>query len=648
MTSTTKLLSWLKSANGSVDQERARTEEDVCEPSAGANNSGKTSPRTYASNSKRQKPVRKYDENYIKLGFIWSGTEELPRPQCVVCGDVLSNESMKPSHLKRHLATKHTALKDKPVDFFLRKRDELKQSKSTILYYGTPAVAKAQEASYRASLRIARAGKPHTIGEQLCLPLAKEMTSIMCGEKAARELNLVPLSNDTVSRRIHDMADDVKKTLIERIKNSRYFAIQLDETTDVADLANLLVYVRYEYDGVAQEDFMFCKSLETITTAEHIFQLLNAFIQEHGLDWKRCVGVCTDGARAMTGRNSGVAARIREVAPEMRWTHCSIHREALAVKRMPDDLKSVLDCAVKTVNFIKARPMNARLFHVLCEEMGSEHVQLLLHTEVRWLSRGKVLLRLFELHREVQMFLQDTNFPLSDIFEDAVWLSQLAYLSDIFSRLNDLNLGLQGLSINVFDVQDKINALLKKLELFEIKVKTGDVSAFPALESFLSDNDLMLDDGVRENIAAHLTSVRQQFCNYLPVMPNDETSSWMRNPFNIDTPHMSSMDLTVAEQERLIELSCDKTLKASFRKHTLLDFWIKQYSEYPVLSDKAMRFLLPFVTTYLCEKGFSSLVVIKTKYRSRVHAEPNLRLKLTSIDPDIAGLCSQRHAHPSH
>ncbi|XP_060786508.1 zinc finger BED domain-containing protein 5-like [Neoarius graeffei] len=81
------------------------------------------------------------------------------------------------------------------------------------------------------------------------------------------------------------MANDVKKTLIERIKNSRYFAIQLDETTDVADLANLLVYVRYEYDGVAQEDFLFCKSLETRTTSEQIFQLLNKFIQEHGLDW---------------------------------------------------------------------------------------------------------------------------------------------------------------------------------------------------------------------------------------------------------------------------------------------------------------------------------------------------------------------------
>ena len=64
------------------------------------------------------------------------------------------------------------------------------------------------------------------------------------------------------------------------------------------------------------------------------------------------------------------------------------------------------------------------------------------------------------------------------------------------------------------------------------------------MESFLSDNDLMLHDGVRENIVAHLTSLRQQFCNYFPVIPNDEASSWMRNPFNIDTSHMASMDLT--------------------------------------------------------------------------------------------------------
>lgn len=100
----------------------------------------------------------------------------------MVCGEMLSNECMKPSHLKQHLTTKHTELKDKAVDFLVRKREDLKQSKSRIHSCVTPIV-KAQEASCSASLLMARSGKPHTIGKQLCLPLVKEMVSIMCGEK---------------------------------------------------------------------------------------------------------------------------------------------------------------------------------------------------------------------------------------------------------------------------------------------------------------------------------------------------------------------------------------------------------------------------------------------------------------------------------
>uniref|UniRef100_A0A3Q1GVI7 C2H2-type domain-containing protein n=1 Tax=Acanthochromis polyacanthus TaxID=80966 RepID=A0A3Q1GVI7_9TELE len=504
--------------------------------------------------NKRRKTVRRYDSRYQQFGFSWIGTEEEPRPQCVVCGDVLSNESMKPVHLRRHLLTKHPGLKDKTLDFFVRKRGIVPAS------YNWRAAVSA----------ISQRDDAHHVWE-----------------KAAKQLNLVPLSNDTVSR-------------LERIKSSRYYAIQLDETTDVADLANLLVYVRYECGDAAQEDFLFCRSLETRTTAEHIFQLLDAFVTENGLDWSKCVGLCTDGARAMTGRHSDVAARVREVAAQMRWTHCSIHREALAIKRMLDNLKSVLDSAVKSVNFIKARPIMSNSYF----------------TE-------KVLLRLFELHREVQMFLQDKNFPLSDVFDDTVWLSQLAYLADIFS----------------------LNAMLKKMELFEIKIKTGDVSAFPALESFLSDNDLNLDAEVRDSIVAHLVSLRLQFSEYLPVMA--EANNWMRNPFSIETSDMPN-DFTLSEHESLIELSCDETLKSAVKNHWLLDFWIKQRGEYPAVSDKAVHFLLPFTMTYLCEKGFSTLAVIKIKYRSRMDAEPDLRLKLTSVEPDFAALCARRQGYPSH
>ena len=71
------------------------------------------------------------------------------------------------------------------------------------------------------------------------------------------------------------------------------------------------------------------------------------------------------------------------------------------------------------------------------------------------------------------------------------------------------------------------------------------------------------------------------------------------------------------EKESLIDLSCDDSLKVKFqlslsRPH----FWLSVKNEYPSLSEKAMKILIQFSTTYLCEKTFSSVTVIKTRHRS--------------------------------
>lgn len=86
-----------------------------------------------------------------------------------------------------------------------------------------------------------------------------------------------------------------------------------------------------------------------------------------------------------------------------------IHREALAAKGIPEKMENVLQDAVKGVNLIKARPLNSRLLTELCHAVGSDHHTLLLHIEVRWLSRGKLLTRLFELRSEVLLLLNDVN-----------------------------------------------------------------------------------------------------------------------------------------------------------------------------------------------------------------------------------------------
>ncbi len=120
------------------------------------------------------------------------------------------------------------------------------------------------------------------------------------------------------------------------------------------------------------------------------------------------------------GRERGLAARVQQVAPLVKWTHCMVHREALAAKKMPVLFDSVLNQSVKMINLIKSRPLNSRLFGVLCQEMGSGHEQLLLHTEVRWLSRGQVLQRLYELREEMKWFLTEIKSDLAKHLDDTM------------------------------------------------------------------------------------------------------------------------------------------------------------------------------------------------------------------------------------
>jgi hypothetical protein len=61
----------------------------------------------------------------------------------------------------------------------------------------------------------------------------------------------------------------------------------------------------------------------------------------------------------MTGKHRGVVAQIKEVAPDAKFVHCRIYREAVAARKMLAILKTVLTEAVKVVNFIKSRATNS-------------------------------------------------------------------------------------------------------------------------------------------------------------------------------------------------------------------------------------------------------------------------------------------------
>ncbi|XP_042228337.1 protein ZBED8-like, partial [Homarus americanus] len=155
------------------------------------------------------------------------------------------------------------------------------------------------------------------------------------------------------------------------------------------------------------------------------------------------VGVCTDGAPAMLGLQSGFITMVKEKYPSVVGTHCILHRESLVSRTLPAEMRDVLNVAIKVVNFIKAGALNSRLFKLLCKDMESEHETLPFHTNVQWLSKGNMLGRLYELREEVAIFLDSKQkADIHDKFQPEGFQLSLAYLVDIFEALNALNLKL--------------------------------------------------------------------------------------------------------------------------------------------------------------------------------------------------------------
>jgi len=71
-------------------------------------------------------------------------------------------------------------------------------------------------------------------------------------------------------------------------------------------------------------------------------------------------------------------------------------------------------------------------------------------------------------------------------------------------------------------------------------------------------------------------------------------------------------------------------------------------NEYPNLHEIAIRFLLCFSTTYICEIAFSAMTVLKTKQRNRLQLSDCLRLAVTSIHPKINKLKERKQQQKSH
>ncbi|XP_019509197.1 PREDICTED: zinc finger BED domain-containing protein 5-like [Hipposideros armiger] len=161
-----------------------------------------------------------------------------------------------------------------------------------------------------------------------------------------------------------------------------------------------------------------------------------------------------------------------------------------------------------------------------------------------------------------------------------------------------------------------------KLQLWQKTLDENKIYMLLTLSAFFEEHDIEPDKRIIMIISVkeHLHMLAEEISSYFPNLP-DTPFALARSPFTVKVE-----DVAETAQEEFIELTNNDAARTDFSTMPVIKFWIKCLQSYPFLSETVLRLLLPFPTTYLCETGFSNLLVIKSKYRSRLVVEDDLRL----------------------
>ena len=237
------------------------------------------------------------------------------------------------------------------------------------------------------------------------------------------------------------MAEDLPQQLWKDIGDCECFSLQFGESADLSDTAQLCIFIRMVFtDMTAKEELLTVLPMKEHTRGEDIFQSFKNFMEKAQLPVCKLVSITTDGAPAMIDRSNGFIAKCRddEVFPDFLNYHCIMHQQALCAKML--NMKEIMDVATKIACSIRARSLQRRLFRAHLEKADCDHSELLLHTDVRWPSRGKFLQRFPELCPEIKKFLRLAKHAEYNKLNGDQWLLDLAFLTDLTNMLSRLRI----------------------------------------------------------------------------------------------------------------------------------------------------------------------------------------------------------------
>ncbi|XP_035234068.1 general transcription factor II-I repeat domain-containing protein 2B-like [Stegodyphus dumicola] len=139
------------------------------------------------------------------------------------------------------------------------------------------------------------------------------------------------------------------------------------------------------------------------------------------------------------------------------------------------------------VNYIMSQALNCRLFQALFDEVQTQYDTLLMHNNVRWLRRGRVLEIFISCLDEIRLFLNEKGQDYPQL-TDMVWLNNVMFFTEFTQDFNILNKQMQGLGKTAERMFCDIKTFERRLHVFEREHASKQLKYFPNLKMYVENS----------------------------------------------------------------------------------------------------------------------------------------------------------------
>ncbi|CAI6356965.1 unnamed protein product [Macrosiphum euphorbiae] len=286
------------------------------------------------------------------------------------------------------------------------------------------------------------------------------------GDQAlANHLNTAGANSTYLSYRIQNEIIDaagkqITTNIVQRVNKSRYFSVIADESTDVSGIEQFSICARFvdkmdEYK--IREDFLCFIPVEDVT-GKGLANTLLTTMENIGINLANMRGQGYDGARAMSGKFNGCAAKVRELYPEDIYVHCANHNLNLAITHACkiSSIRNCIGTIKEVVNFFrlsnKAGLVLKEKIQVSCP--SAKPTRLLKFCETRWVEHLDSLSLFNDVYEHICLsleYLDENNLKTIGVKPHALlasiktpqFIMALTVVKPIFSIMKNLSVFLQ-------------------------------------------------------------------------------------------------------------------------------------------------------------------------------------------------------------